>query len=232
MPLLVCAHPSVRAVFRDSRGVVHTVSAADPLDDLPATAAEVLRRELLVEVAGDLGGALERCEAVSTLLDRWQDAFFAALPVEVDRQEEARWAAEAGLSLDELESEWEDDWDDDLDGAEVWHAPEVLEEIDLSELTPLDDEVPLVQLVVEPTHLPDVLVAELERALLLLPLRVRLEALVAAGVLVDAWAELLADHEKALGHLVIAHGEPQTSLGHEQLLDRHAVLHAEQPRHR
>lgn len=231
MPVLVCAHPSVLAVFRDSRGVVHTVSAADPLDDLPAPAAEVLRRELLVQVGPDLGGALERCEAVSSLLDRWQDAFFAALPVDVDREEEARWAAEAGLSLAELEAEWEDDWDDDLEGGEAWHAPEALEDIDLSELTPLDDEAPVVALV-EPTPLPDDLVAELERALLLLPLRVRLEALVAAGVLVDAWAELLADHEKVLGHLVLAHGEPQVALGHEQLVDRHAVLHAEGPAHR
>lgn len=221
-------------MFRDSRGVVHTVSAADPLDDLPAAAAEVLRRELLAPVAGDLGGALERCEAVSSLIDRWQDAFFAALPEEVDREEEARWAAEAGLSLDDLEAQWEDDWDDDeLGEGAVWQPPPPppLEDIDLSELTPLDDEVPLVPLV-EPTPLRDELVAELERALLLLPLRVRLEALVAAGVLVDAWAELMADHEKALGHLVLAHGEPQQALGHEQLVDRHAALHAERPGHR
>jgi len=32
---------------------------------------------------GDLGGLLERCEAVIDLLERWQDAFFAALPQEV-----------------------------------------------------------------------------------------------------------------------------------------------------
>ena len=39
--------------------------------------------------------------------------------------------------------------------------------------------------------LDEELVAELEVALLLLPLRVRLEALVAASTLVDTWADLL-----------------------------------------
>ena len=213
---------------------MHTVSSADPLDDLPGPAAELLRRELLRPVHGDVGRRLERCEAVSTLLDRWQDAFFAALPLEVDREEESRWAAEAGLSLEDLESQWEDDWDDhpqleglqqglaDPDGPHEPHDPH--------EPDGLDETVPLVPLV-EPAPLADELVAELERALLLLPLRVRLEALVAASALVDAWAELLADHEKTLGHLLLAHGEPQQALGHEQLVDRHAALHRDGPGH-
>jgi len=49
---------------------------------------------------------------------------------------------------------------------------------------------------------------------------------VAAGDLVDGWAALLADHEKLLGHLVLAHAEPQEVTGHERLADRHASLHA------
>ena len=208
---------------------MHTVSSADPLDDLPASAGEVLRCELLVPVQGDLGGALERCEAMALLLDRWQDAFFAALPVEVDRGEESRWAAEAGLSLDDLEAEWEDEQD-------LWDEPAVilpLEEISEDELEPLelDGDDPLVPVAVEPP-LRDDLVSELERALLLLPLRVRLEALVAASALVESWAELLADHEKLLGHLVLAHDDPPVARGHEDLADRHADLHAGGPGHR
>ena len=225
---------------------MHTVSSADPLDDLPGTAAELLRRELLGPVQGDLGGRLERCEAVSALLDRWQDAFFAALPVKVDREEETRWAAEAGLCLEDLESQWEDDWDDhpqvdddpqdlaDPDGLDDLDNLDALDGLDgldgLEGLEGLDGTRPLVP-PVEPTPLADELVAELERALLLLPLRVRLEALVAASALVDAWAELLADHEKTLGHLVLAHGEPQQALGHERLVDRHAALHRDGPGH-
>ena len=125
-------------MFRDSRGVVHTVSSADPLEDLPRQVASALARALLVPSHGDLGGALERCEAVRELLDRWQDAFFAALPLEVDLEEEARWAAEAGLSLEEIESQWEDDnedWEEDESPGQLG-----LDEIDLSELTPLPDE--------------------------------------------------------------------------------------------
>src|SRR5690348_3381988 len=49
------ADPTLRCVFRDSRGVVHTVSAADPLDDVPAPAADALARTLLVPSHGDLG---------------------------------------------------------------------------------------------------------------------------------------------------------------------------------
>jgi hypothetical protein len=54
---------------------------------------------------------------------------------------------------------------------------------------------------------------------------VRLEALVAAAEVVSTWADLVADQEKLLGHLVLWHGEPQAVLGHEALVDRHAVLH-------
>lgn len=209
-------------MFRDSRGVVHTVCSADPLLDLPGDAAAVLQRGLLLPVEGDLGGALERCEAAAELIEGWQDAFFTALPDEIDLAEEGRWAAEAGLSLDDVEAGYEDDEDDDEDDEED------LDDDELLELDRLPD----------PTRdagprrvLPTELVAELERALLLLPLRVRLEALVAAGELVDGWADLLADHEKALGHLVLSHAEPQLRLGHEALADRHAVLHAGGPGH-
>jgi hypothetical protein len=74
--------------------------------------------------------------------------------------------------------------------------------------------------------LPEQLVAVLERELLLLPVRVRLEALVAAADLVSTWSDLVADHEKLLGHLVLAHAEPQASSGHEELIGRHAELHS------
>jgi hypothetical protein len=224
-------------VFRDSRGVVHTVSSADPLEDLPHQAASSLARALLVPSHGDLGGALERCEAVRELLDRWQDAFFAALPPEVDLEEEARWAAEAGLSLEEIEAAWEDedeDWEDEESPGQLG-----LEEIDLSELAPLDgDPEPLFDVEVTPDRpmLHEDLVAELESALLLLPVRVRLEALVAAGGLVDEWSDLLADHEKCLGHLVLRHGVTLDAVSpdrhpHEALADQHAMLHAGGPAH-
>ena len=221
-------------VFRDSRGVVHTVSSADPLDDLPTGAADALARTLLVPVDTDLGGALERCEAVSELLDGWQDAFFAALPADVDLEEEARWAAEAGLSLAEVEADWEDDedaYDDAADGEDDTTGALGLDPIDLTELTPLPDEP--AGLVPPPAdaRLPEDVVGELEIALLLLPLRVRLEALVAAGSLVDSWADLLADHEKALGHLVLGHGEPQVIVTHEAVADRHAALHRGRAQH-
>ena len=108
-------------MFRDSKGVVHTVSSSDPLSDLPPGAASALQRALLAPPADgesvDVGGVLERCDAVRELVESWQDAFFAALPDEVDLEEEARWAAEAGLSLDEVESGYEDDEEDDEDFA-------------------------------------------------------------------------------------------------------------------
>ncbi len=225
-------------MFRDSRGVVHTVSSADPLEDLPAEAAATLAAALLVPTSGDLGGALERCDAVRTLVDRWQDAFFAALPAEIDLEEEARWAAESGLSLEDVEGTWDEEEDDDS----VWDVePDQspgqigLDEIDLSELSPLDDEPeglfdldPISELEV----LGEAVVSELERSLLLLPLRVRLEALVAAAALIDSWADLLADHEKCLGHLVLRHGPLSTAdLTHEALVDEHVRRHAGLPGH-
>jgi hypothetical protein len=212
---------------------VHTVSSTDPLEDLPLAAASVLSRALLVPVHGDLGGALERCESVRALLDRWQDAFFAALPVELDLEEESRWAAEAGMSLEAIEAEWEDD-DEDEDDDEESPGQLGLDQIELSELSPLESEHPglfdpPVQLHGAP--LDDDLVAELEIALVLLPLRVRLEALVAAATVVDDWSDLLADHEKCLGHVVLAHGvvlidrlAPDV-ISHEALADLHAALH-------
>jgi hypothetical protein len=214
--------------------VVHTVSSTDPLEDLPLAASSVLARTLLAPNHGDLGGALERCEAVRELLDRWQDAFFAALPLDVDLEEESRWAAEAGLSLEDIESQWEDD-DDEWDEDDESPGQLGLEEIELSELGPLSDEHPdlfALAPVPETAALDEDLVAELEVALVLLPLRVRLEALVAAATLVDSWSDLLADHEKCLGHLVLAHGvAPSGTLTHEALADQHAVLHAGAPGH-
>src|SRR5919107_2560892 len=100
-------------MFRDSRGVGHTVSSADPLEDLPPGAVGALQAALLQPGVTDLGSVLERCDAVRELVERWQDAFFAALPDEVDLEEEARWAAEAGLSLDDVESGYDDEDDDE-----------------------------------------------------------------------------------------------------------------------
>ena len=206
-------------MFRDSRGVVHTVSSADPLEDLPPGAAAALQAALLQPGPCDLGSVLERCDAVRELVERWQDAFFAALPDEVDVEEEARWAAEAGMSLDEIEAQYEDEDEDEPDlGLLPLHGEDDDELDELVDLTRPDDDDPR-------TRLPEDLVAVLERELLLLPLRVRLEALVAAADLVSTWSDLVSDQEKLLGHLVLSHGEPQTSVGHEGMVDRHAVLH-------
>jgi hypothetical protein len=207
-------------MFRDSRGVVHTVSSADPMDDLPPGAVKALQAALLQPGPSDLGSVLERCEAVQELLERWQDAFFTSLPDEVDVEEEARWAAEAGMSFDEVEAQYADD-EDDEDELLLDAGPVGADELDgLVDLTEPDDDDPR-------RLLPEDLVAVLERELLLLPLRVRLEALVAAAEVVSTWADLVADQEKLLGHLVLSHGEPQAALGHEALVDRHAALHAE-----
>jgi hypothetical protein len=209
-------------VFRDSRGVVHTVTAPDPLDDLPTPAADALARTLLVPSEGDLGSLLERCEVVVDLLERWQDAFFAALPPEVDIEEEARWAEQAGISLADIEDEWEGDGSDD-DDESPGQLP--LDAIGVDELIVFrDDDLGAGQL-----H-PDT-VAELESALMLLPMRVRLEALVAATTLVHTWCDLMADHEKCLGHLVLVHGERPEAHPHEVLVDRHAILHAGRAQH-
>jgi hypothetical protein len=68
----------------------------------------------------------------------------------------------------------------------------------------------------------------LERELLLLPVRVRLEALLAGVELVEQWSDLVADREKLLGHLMLAHRQPphHDALGHESMAARHAELHA------
>ncbi|MCU1601829.1 MAG: hypothetical protein JWO22_2538 [Frankiales bacterium] len=209
-------------MFRDSHGVVHTVSAADPLDDVPQQAADALARTLLVPCHGDLGSLLERCEAVIDLLERWQDAFFAALPPEVDLEEEAQWAAKVGITLADVEDEWEED-DDDEDDDDELPGQLPLEEIDLEDLVVLESE-PL-------GPLDEDTVTELETALMLLPMRTRLEALVAATTLVHGWCDLMADHEKCLGHLVLVHGEKPDPAPHEALVDRHAILHAGRAAH-
>lgn len=202
-------------MFRDSRGVVHTVSSADPLDDLPPAAAAALQATLLTPVVGDLGSAIERCDAARDLLERWQDAFFGALPEEVDLEEEARWAAAAGMSLDEFEGYDDAEDDEPLDLTALGDGE------DLAELLLDDDDDS------DPRALlPEDLVTVLERELLLLPLRTRLEALVAAGDLVTTWADLLADHEKLLGHLLLRHGGRGLPLDHELLADEHARRHA------
>jgi hypothetical protein len=208
--------------------VVHTVSSADPLADLPPGAAAALQEALLQPPADgspvDVGSVLERCDAVRELVERWQDAFFASLPDEVDLEEEARWAAEAGLSLDDVESGYDDE-EEGLDLAALGDEPDDLEELEELDVLMAHD-----GLVDEDEDdprrvLPEELVTVLERELLLLPVRVRLEALVAAGDLVSEWADLVADHEKLLGHLVLAHAEPQEATGHELLAARHAELH-------
>jgi hypothetical protein len=207
--------------------VVHTVSSSDPLEDLPRSAADVLAQALLVPVEGDLGSALERCEAVGALLDRWQDAFFAALPVEVDLDEEARYAAEAGVTLAEVEQGWEDeDEDDDWHDGDELPGQLDLDVVDLDE--DLDPERALLGHHADPltAGLDEDLVGRLERDLLLLPMRVRLEALLAASALVGTWAELFADHEKLLGHVLLAHGTLPDQREHEAVADLHASLHA------
>lgn len=208
--------------------MVHTVSSADPLADLPPGAAAALQEALLQPPADggtvDVGSVLERCDAVRELVERWQDAFFAGLPDEVDLEEEARWAAEAGLSLEEVEAGYEDD----EEGLELTTLADEADE--LEELEELDVLMAHDGLVDDDEHdprrlLPEDLVTVLERELLLLPVRVRLEALVAAADLVAEWAELVSDHEKLLGHLVLAHAQPQEATGHEPLVARHAELH-------
>jgi hypothetical protein len=218
-------------VFRDSRGVVHTVSSQDPRQDLPPSAATALARFLLVPVGGDLGGALERCEAVGALLDRWQDAFFAALPADFDLEEETRYAAEAGITLADVEEQWEEESEEDEEDEEDWYDDddEVTGQLDLDVV---DLEAEHLGHRIDPltARLDDDLVGELERELVLLPMRVRLEALLAAGALVESWAELLADHEKCLGHLVLAHAHvPDRTTSHEELADEHARLHEGSP---
>lgn len=220
-------------MFRDSHGVVHTVSSADPLDDLPPGAAVALQTGLLRRSGDDLGSALERLDAVRDLLDRWQDAFFAALPDELDLEEEARWAAAAGMSLSDVEAEYDED--DDSFGPESGRPggeeeleldlePRVDLALELTQPDPNDGEQPR-------AVLPEELISVLERELLLLPLRTRLEALVAAADLVEQWESLLGDEEKLLGHLVLRHGQvpaagPLESV-HEAMVDQHAALHDE-----
>jgi len=211
-------------MFRDSHGVVHTVSSAEPLSDLPPGAAAALQEALLSPAGStDIGSVLERCDAVRELVERWQDAFFAALPDDVDLEEEARWAAEAGLSLEDVEAQYEDEDDDEELDLGLLGAPEdpelaALTMLDPAELDDDDEDDPR-------RVLPEELVTVLERELLLLPVRVRLEALVAAADLVGEWAGLVADHEKLLGHLVLTHADPQEATGHEPLATRHALLH-------
>jgi hypothetical protein len=203
-------------VFRDSRGVVHTVSSPDPLQDVPTPAADALARTLLVVSHGDLGTLLERCEAVVDLLERWQDAFFAALPVEVDIEEETRWAEQAGIRLADVEGEWADEYEDS-EGDDELLGQLPLEAIGGDDLAVVQD--PSLALLSEAT------VSELETALMLLPMRTRLEALVAATTLVHSWCDLMADHEKCMGHLVLVHAQGPDPDRHEQLVDRHAMLH-------
>ena len=208
-------------MFRDSRGVVHTVSSAEPLDDLPPDAARALQEALLRPVSGDIGSALERCDAVRELVERWQDGFFAALPDEVDIEEERRWAVEAGMSLDDIEAEYAEEYDGD-DALDLDALPG--DDDDLDDLLPVDA---LLADEEDPRQvLPEELVSLLERGLLLLPIRTRLEALVAAADLVESWSELLADVEKLLGHVMLRHGGGALPLDHEALADRHAELHA------
>ncbi len=194
-------------VFRDSRGVVHTVAAADPLDDLSRAAADALRSAVLRTDEADVGTALERCDALQELLAQWQQLFFAALPADVDLAEERTWAARAGLSLDEVEAGFEED---DAEADEPEEDPDPFS-------APEDDD--------PRALLPEDLVAVLERELLLLPVRTRLEALVAAETLVITWTELLADQEKLLGHLVLAHAAQPAAQDHEALARQHAHLH-------
>ena len=140
----------------------------------------------------------------------------------MDIEEEARWAEQAGISLADIEDEWQDDGSDD-DDESPGQLP--LDAIGVDELIVFHDD----DLVAGQLH-PDA-VAERESALMLLPMRVRLEALVAATTLVHTWCDLMADHEKCLGHLVLVHGERPEAHPHEVLVDRHAILHAGRAQH-
>jgi hypothetical protein len=229
-------------VFRDSRGVVHTVSSADPLADLPPGAARALQEALLPTGGVDLGTVLERGDALRELVESWQDAFFAALPDDVDLAEEARWAAEAGLSLEDVEAGYEDDDDGDevdLSLLGLGDHDDDLDDLDDLDDDPADlDDMDDMEVLLDrgpdgeddPRRvLPEELVHVLERELLLLPVRVRLEALVAAVDVVEQWTDTVADHEKLVGHLVLAHGQlpHPDALEHDVLSVRHAALHAE-----
>jgi hypothetical protein len=207
-------------VFRDSRGVVHTVSSADPLDDLPPTAATAMQQALLRPVDGDIGNALERCDAARELIERWQDAYFASLPDVFDIEEERRYATAAGMSLDEIEADYAEE-NEELDLTRTDLADEDLSDLLPPELLLDDDEEEDPRAV-----LPEELVSVLERELLLLPVRTRLEALVAAADLVATWSDLLADPEKLLGHLMLRHGGAVPPFDPEGLADSHAALHA------
>jgi hypothetical protein len=208
--------------------VVHTVSAPDPLTDVPAAAATALATALLRPVEGDLGTALERCEAVIALLERWQDAFFAALPPEFDADEERGFAEAAGLDYDELHDDWEDELDLEGDGFD--DDDEVEGQLDLAALDEvLDlDELRFHSHADDPATaaLDEQLVSELERELLLLPMRTRLEALIGAEAVVSEWSDLLADHEKCLGHVILSHGAQPEDVTHEAVADLHARLHS------
>jgi catechol 2,3-dioxygenase-like lactoylglutathione lyase family enzyme len=143
-----------------------------------------------------------------------------ALPDDFDAQEERRWAVEAGMSLDEIEAQYaEEDSELDLTGGPGDDA-----DLPLDLIPDEDDDLTAV--------LPEELVSVLERELLLLPVRTRLEALVAAEDLVENWSDLLADEEKLLGHLVIRHAHADPPREHAALVDLHAELHAAGgPRH-
>jgi hypothetical protein len=192
--------------------VVHTVSSADPLDDLPLDAARALQDALLRPIAGDVANVIERCDALTELIERWQSAFFASLPEDVDLEEERRWAAEAGMSLEEIEAEFGGDEEETAD-------EELADLLAADPLLDLDEGDPR-------SVLPDDLVSVLERELLLLPVRTRLEALVAAGDLVEDWSDLLSDVEKLLGHMLLRHDQSAPPYEHVALAERHAELHA------
>ena len=127
----------------------------------------------------------------------------------------------------------DDAWDDDEEDEET-PGQLGLDQIDLSELNPFEDEHPGLldlSLQAETAPLDEDLVAELEVALLLLPLRVRLEALVAAASLVDDWADPARRPREMPGA-----SPPQARLrspeaaaaahSHETLADQHALFHA------
>jgi hypothetical protein len=191
-------------MFRDSHGVVHTVSSAEPLADLPPGAAAALQDALLLTGPGvDIGSVLERCDAVRELVERWQDAFFAASRTTSTSRRRRAGPPRPGCRWRRSRAGYEDDDDDELDDlrsstrrSTSWPCWSPRRWSTTTSTTPRG-------------CCPRTWSTVLERELLLLPVRVRLEALVAAGDLVAEWADLVADHEKLLGHLVLAHAEPQ-----------------------
>ena len=161
-------------MFRDSRGVVHTVSSADPLEDLPPGAVRALQTALLQPGTADLGGA-----ASAATPYRAAPALAGRLLLRAPRRGRRRGGGplggRGGHVVRGRRGAVRDDEEDDEDELLLDAGLDQTEALDgFVDLTAPDEDDPR-------RLLPEELVTVLERELLLLPLRVRLEALVAAA---------------------------------------------------